>query len=341
MDYYYRVINNNEIPIKSPEFLEVAALAHPNIAFIKYWGNRDNDLRLPCNGSLSMNLSGLETKTSVQIDPSLSADQFRLSGKQTEGEALKRVSNFLDIVRNLAGISFFARVESENNFPAGAGIASSASAFAALALAASRAAGLNLGEEALSRLARRGSGSACRSIPDGFVEWQAGSTDQDSFAWSIAPADHWDLVDLICVLNSEHKTVGSTGGHALASTSDLHLLRQEHVEERIEICRKAILDKDFERFASVVEEDSNLMHAVMRTSKPPLNYWLPETEVILWKVKHWRKNGIPVCSTVDAGPNVHVLTLSSEVEKVEALLKECPGVQRIFKARAGQGVRLI
>ena len=143
------------------------------------------------------------------------------------------------------------------------------------------------------------------------------------------------------MLNSEHKTVGSTGGHVLASTSDLHLLRQERVDERIGICRRAILDRDFERFASVVEEDSNLMHAVMRTSKPSLNYWLPETEVILWKVIHWRKKGIPVCSTVDAGPNVHVLTLSSEAEKVEALLKECPGVKRIYKARAGQGARLI
>ena len=333
--------NHNETSMKSPDFQPISAAAHPNIAFIKYWGNRDRELRLPCNGSLSMNLSGLVTHTTVRFDPELQQDCFVLSGEITSGPALNRVSHFLDHVRLLAKTNVYAHVESQNNFPIGAGIASSASAFAALAMAASHAIGLKLNERDLSRLARQGSGSACRSIPDGFVEWQPGTNDADSFAFSIAPADHWNLVDLVCVLDNTHKSVGSTDGHALAKTSPLQAIRLAHVQERVEKCRTAILDKDFERFAEVVEEDSNLMHAVMRTSKPALRYWLPETEVVLWNVLIWRKEGLPVCSTVDAGPNVHVLALGEYAEEVETRLAGLPGVQKIFKASPGDGAKLL
>lgn len=327
--------------MKSPEYPTITAIAHPNIAFIKYWGNRDDKLRLPCNSSLSCNLAGLETRTSVRFDPSLSADCFTLAGERIEGSALARVSDFLNIVRELAGRPHYAEVSSANNFPAGAGIASSASAFAALVLAASTAIGLNLEEKELSGLARRGSGSASRSIPGGFVEWQAGTGDADSYAFSIAPADYWELVDLVCVLDTSHKSVGSTGGHALAHTSPLQALRQLHVTERLDLCRKAILERDFELFSIVVEEDSNLMHAVMRTSSPSLVYWLPETEVILWTVKEWRNQGKAVCTTVDAGPNVHVLTLKQDVPWALTQLKQLPGVRQILQAQVGQGARLL
>ena len=287
-----------------------------------------------------MNLSGLETRTTVQFDPNLTNDVFVLSGEVVVGPALERVSHFLDHVRSLANENVYAHVESHNNFPAGAGIASSASAFAALALAASYAIGLNLNEKDLSRLARRGSGSASRSIPTGFVEWQAGTSDADSFAYTIAPADYWDLVDLICVLDSRHKSVGSTGGHALADTSPLQAVRLSQVQERVDLCRKAILTKDFESFARLVEEDSNQMHAVMRTSNPPLRYWLPETEIVLWNVLNWRKEGIPACCTVDAGPNVHVLVLSDYASALQIKLAELPGVQKIFRAGPGPGASL-
>lgn len=326
--------------MKSPEFKTISAVALPNIAFIKYWGNRDQALRLPCNSSLSMNLSGLETRTTVHFDPALDHDILILSGETVVGPTLERVSRFLDHLRSLAAKNTYAHVVSQNNFPSGAGIASSASAFAALALAASHAVGLDLNEQELSRLARGGSGSASRSIPGGFVEWQAGTSDADSFAFSIAPANHWDLVDLVCVLDSTHKSVGSTGGHALADSSPLQPIRLAHVQERVDQCRKAILERDFESFAQVVEEDSNFMHAVMRTSNPPLHYWLPETEIVLWNVLNWRKEGIPACSTVDAGPNVHVLVLSEYASEIENQLAELSGVQKIFKASPGPGASL-
>mgnify|MGYP001019015540 CR=1 FL=1 len=230
---------------------------------------------------------------------------------------------------------------SENNFPAGAGIASSASAFAALALAASSAAGLSLQEHELSHLARLGSGSACRSIPVGFVEWLAGEDDRSSYAVSIAPAEHWDLVDLICVVDEGHKAVGSTAGHALAYSSALNPLRIAGVPQRLTACKDALLSRDFSRFAEVVESDSDWMHAVMRTSSPPLRYWTETTELILWSVRAWRDAGRALCTTVDAGPNVHVLALPSEAEWAKQELARIPGVLRVLEARPGGGAFLI
>ena len=201
------------------------ALAHPNIAFIKYWGDQDPCLRIPANGSLSMNLSELHTRTRVTFSADLPGDRLTVNNQPFTGAGLARVSELLSCVRELAGLHLFATVESSSNFPIGAGIASSASAFAALSLAASGAAGLQLNESQLSRLARSGSGSACRSVPGGFVEWQAGSSDEDSFAFSIAPPEHWDLVDCIVIVSQVHKSVGSTTGHALALTSPIQLSR--------------------------------------------------------------------------------------------------------------------
>ena len=320
---------------------EFTAIAHPNIAFIKYWGNRDDALRLPLNGSISMNLSGMESCTSVQFDEALECDAFELNGEAQSGASLQRVSQFLDHVRRLAGSSHYARVSSTNNFPTGAGIASSASAFAALAMAASKAAGLNLSQKDLSRLARLGSGSACRSIPDGFVEWLPGDDDASSYAVSIAPRDHWDLVDAVAVISQEHKPIGSSAGHKLAHTSPLNAQRVLDAPERLKACREALLGRDFARFAEVVELDSNYMHAVMRTSNPPLVYWEPATEVLLWQIWQWRKQGHAICATVDAGPNVHVLTLKSELEWLQKALLELPGVKNVLVGEPADGARLI
>lgn len=321
--------------------ISAAALAHPNIAFIKYWGNRDNDLRLPSNGSISMNLDGLFTRTIVSFQPSLPYDELIINGHEITGKSLDRVSLILDIVRGLAGIKMNAEVMSENNFPTGAGIASSAAAFAALALAAGKAAGLDMSESELSRLARRGSGSAARSIPGGFVEWQMGSGETDSFAFSIAPADHWDLLDCIAVVSAAHKKTGSTEGHALAGTSPLQQARLADAPRRLEICRDAILNKDFGSFASIIEHDSDMMHAVMMTSDPPLMYWQSATMEIFHSVREWREGGLPAAYTVDAGPNVHVLCPRAQAAEIEKRLKELPGVKDVLVAGAGGAARIV
>ncbi len=317
------------------------ALAHPNIAFIKYWGNRDNPLRLPANGSISMNLLGLETRTSVLFDASLHADELSIDSKPASGAALERVSHVLDLVRALSGVSQFARVESASNFPAGAGMASSASAFAALALAASTAAGLDLDEASLSRLARRGSGSACRSVPGGFVEWKAGTTDLDSYAYSLVPPDHWDLADCIAVISAEHKTTGSTQGNTLAVTSPLQDGRVTDTPRRLDICRRAIVDRDFEALAEIVELDSNMLHAVMMTSSPALFYWQPVTLTVMEAVRQARAGGLPVCYTIDAGPNVHVITQKGHQAAVKSLLEGIAGVKEVCVAAPGGPARLV
>jgi diphosphomevalonate decarboxylase len=315
------------------------AVACPNIAFIKYWGNRDERLRLPSNGSISMNLEGLVTRTTVAFDPALEADRLTIAGAPVRGPGLERVSAFLDLVRGLAGMDARAEVTSENNFPSGAGIASSASAFAALALAAARAAGLDLGEAELSCLARRGSGSACRSVPGGFVEWEAGAGDADSFAVSLAPPEHWDLTDCVAIVNAGHKRTGSTEGHALAGTSPLQAARVKDTARRLDECRRALLARDFEALAGVVEQDSDLMHAVMMTSSPPLHYWLPASLGVMRAVRAWRVEGIPVLYTVDAGPNVHVLCPREQAGEVERRLRELPGVGQVLVAGAGGPAR--
>src|SRR3989344_2439626 len=175
--------------------MKSTAIAPSNIAFTKYWGRKDEKLRLPMNGSISMCLSNLLTTTTVEFSEKLKADDIIINGERREKEALK-VSKHLDRIRKLAGISTYAKVVSQNSFPTATGLSSSASGFAALTVAGAKAAGLNLSEKELSILARQGSGSACRSIPDGFVEWIDGDTSETSYAISLYPPEHWHIVDV-------------------------------------------------------------------------------------------------------------------------------------------------
>src|SRR5664280_2234047 len=309
--------------------------AHPNIAFIKYWGNRDEALRLPVNGSISMNLAGLETRTTVNFSDLRQNDSLMLNGSKKNGAALQRVSDFLELVRRMAGIHSHAEVISESNFPTAAGMASSAAGFAALALAATKAAGINLDELGLSRLARRGSGSACRSIPTGFVEWQMGTSEANSYAVSIASPSHWELVDCIAIVSSDPKSTGSAEGHALAGTSPLQAARVADAPRRLEICRNAILRRDFAAFAEIVELDSNLLHAVMMTSHPALFYWQPASLTVMQAVRETRAKGHSVCYSVDAGPNIHVITEAAEKDQTAGFLRSLPGVREVLTAPVG------
>lgn len=311
------------------------AIAHPNIALIKYWGNKDPELRLPSNSSISMNLAGLFTQTHVSFEPDLTGDRLVINNNLVTGHGLHRVNALLDRVRRMSGQSQYAQVSSQNNFPTGVGIASSASAFAALSLAASSAAGLELDEKSLSRLARTGSGSACRSIPGGFVEWQEGDSHESSYAFSLAPPEHWNLTDCVAVVSKTHKLVGSTQGHTLAPTSPLQVARVADALRRLDLCRAAILGRDFEALAEVVEQDSNIMHAVMMTSTPPLIYWQPATLEIMHSVQAWRQTGLPVCYTIDAGPNVHVICPTESAHQVIDLLRQIEGVEKVLSAPPG------
>ncbi len=317
------------------------ARSYSNIAFIKYWGNRDDALRLPANGSISMNLDGLETVTTVRFRPDLRADSLTLNGQPQQGEPLERASRHLDHIRRLAGYETRAEVVSRNNFPTGTGIASSASAFSALTLAACAALGLNPDEPTLTRLARRGSGSASRSVPGGFVEWYAGADDRSSYAESIASPDHWALVDLVAIVSHEHKTVGSTGGHAIAPTSPLQPARVADTPRRLDQCRTAIRERDFDALADVVEQDALMMHGVMMSSRPSLVYWQPPTLALILSTQAWRAQGTPVCFTIDAGPNVHLITTVDEGERVARAVEQVDGVKAVLAATPGGPAHLL
>ena len=325
--------------VNVPDFT-ATAIAHPNIAFIKYWGNRDHDLRLPQNGSISMNLAGLHTHTRVSFDPAFLQDSLTLNHRPVTGAGLERASKFLDIVRAKAGVSWYARIESASNFPTRAGIASSAAGFAALAVAAAAALDLQLSEAQLSALARRGSGSACRSVPAGFVEWLPGTGDEDSYAVCIAPPEHWDLVDCIAILIETPKATGSSDGHRLADTSPLQAARVANAPDRLAICRRAILERDFDALAAVTELDSNLMHAVMMTSTPPLLYWEPASITIMKAVPAWRRSGLAACYTLDAGPNVHIICQTATAQEIKSRLDSLPGVKQVLMATVGGGAHL-
>ena len=324
---------------------KATAIAHPNIALIKYWGNRDSALRLPANSSLSMNLAALTTTTTVEFCSDLDADRVTIDDAEATASARERVSTHLDRVRALASINLKACVISRNNFPAGTGLASSASAFAALTVTACAAAGLQLSTDALSRLARRGSGSACRSVPGGYVLWDACDDDDCSFGRTIAPPDHWDLRDVIAIVESAHKATGSTQGHSLAGTSPLQAARVASTPARLERCKTAILARDFPALADVIEQDALAMHAVMMTGAPSLLYWRPATLAVMQAVRAGRADGMAVAFTIDAGPNVHCICPAESSAQVEHLVRahslRSAGVERILTSGVGGGSRLV
>jgi len=320
---------------------QATALAHSNIAFVKYWGNLDDDRRLPLNDSLSMGLSEARTVTSVQFEPERRFDRIVVDGETRYGPVHDRVVAHLDRLRWRAGTSWRAVVRSANSFPMGTGIASSASAFAALTVAASHALGLQLSEPELSALARLGSGSAARSIPGGFVEWRAAETDGGSYATTIAPPEHWDLRDLVAVVERAHKSTGSTDGHRAARTSPFLAARMGELTERLPRVRRALLERDLASFGPAVEAEALSLHAVALTSRPALLYWTGATVRLLHQVGAWRAAGLPVYFTLDAGPNVHLLCEGSHAAELEAALSQLDYVEMILHNRPAGAARLV
>ncbi len=247
--------------------MKFTAIAPSNIAFIKYWGKKDADLRLPTNGSISMNLSNLSTKTTVGF--SLSYKEDKIDGDEPFSLKEKnRIIAHLDRIRKLAGVSTKAKIVTKNNFPIGTGLSSSASGFAALTLAASKALGLDLTEKELSIIARLGSGSACRSIPDGFVEWLKGNSSESSYARSIYAPGYWNLVDTVAIVNQGRKKISSSEGQRFVGTSPFYPKRLSHMENKIKTLKKYLKDKNFQSFGELIQLEALELHAIMLTSQP-------------------------------------------------------------------------
>lgn len=318
---------------------KATAVAHPNIAFIKYWGQTDPALNLPANPSLSMNLGFLTTVTTVEFCADLAVDAVVIDNEPATARALARVVEHLDRVRALAAVEHRARVVSRNGFPAGTGLASSAAAFAALSLAATRALDLELEEAALSRLARMASGSACRSVPGGYSLWE-GDGHEQSFARQVAPPAHWDLRDVVALVSYEHKAVSSYDGHGSAPGSPFYAARLAAIPALLGAVRRGIAERSLETMGPAVEADALAMHAVMMTSRPGLLYWEPATVRVLHAVRAWRDEGLRVFFTMDAGPNVHCLCEAPHAPEVERRLRNLDGVLDVLSSSPGEGVRL-
>ncbi|OGG24104.1 diphosphomevalonate decarboxylase [Candidatus Gottesmanbacteria bacterium RIFCSPLOWO2_01_FULL_43_11b] len=284
--------------------MKVTAIAPANIAFIKYWGRKDAKLRIPSNPSISMNLSACITKTTVEFSNDFKQDTV------TKGFDEKRIIAHIDRIRDLAKTKMRAKITTNNSFPTSVGVASSASGFAALTVAAAAALGLKLSPKKLSSLARLGSGSACRSIPDGFVKWEG------EYAYSLYPHDYWDLRDILVIVESKQKEISSSKGHEAVETSPFFAKRLAMIPKRIKWIEKALGEKNFPAFGKVIEEDCLDMHHVMQTQDPPLIYWNDKTREIMDTVRRWRKEGIPVYFTIDAGANVHLICEGKDERKV-------------------------
>lgn len=320
----------------------VTARAHTNIALVKYWGKADTEFILPQTSSLSLTLDQFYTDTTVEFDDHLSADEVTLNGQRLSEKASQKVHTFLNLVRQMTAGTSFARVSSTNHVPTAAGLASSASAFAALAGAASKAAGLNLDKPALSRLARRGSGSATRSIYGGFVEWQAGHSDADSYAVPIAEQVEWPLAVVALVLDPHHKKVSSRQGmQSSVTTSPYYAAWRDVVAQDLAAIKPAIHDHDFQTLGAILESNAMRMHALTLSAQPPYTYFNGDTLTAMAAVQELRDQGVPCYYTLDAGPNLKVFCEEPAVSAITQRFSELFGATNVIVAHPGPGLKYL
>jgi diphosphomevalonate decarboxylase len=314
------------------------ATAHPNIALVKYWGKRDERLVLPRSSSLSMTLDVFPTTTTVRLAPAEGTDVVTLGGEPADGEPRRRVVAFLDLVRELAGRTEFAVVDTRNTVPTGAGLASSASGFAALAMAAAAAYGLDLDATALSRLARRGSGSAARSIFGGFAMWHAGD-DLGSYAEPVAGAG-LDPALVVALVDTGPKAVSSrTAMRRTVDTSPLYPAWVDSSGADLRDMTVALRRGDLDAVGEIAERNALGMHATMLAARPAVRYLSPASVEVLDGVLRLRRDGVSAYATMDAGPNVKVLCHRTDADRVAEAVGAAGGCPTAV-ARPGPGAHL-
>ncbi|HFD1794033.1 TPA: diphosphomevalonate decarboxylase [Enterococcus faecium] len=319
------------------------ARAYTNIALIKYWGKKNEELILPMNNSLSLTLDAFYTETEVIFSDSYMVDEFYLDGTLQDEKATKKVSQFLDLFRKEAGFSLKASVISQNFVPTAAGLASSASGLAALAGACNTALKLGLDDLSLSRFARRGSGSACRSIFGGFVEWEKGHDDLSSYAKPV-PSDSFedDLAMVFVLINDQKKEVSSRNGmRRTVETSSFYQGWLDSVEGDLYQLKQAIKTKDFQLLGETMERNGLKMHGTTLAAQPPFTYWSPDSLKAMDAVRQLRKQGIPCYFTMDAGPNVKVLVENSHLSEVQETFTKLFSKEQVITAHAGPGIAII
>ena len=307
------------------------AHAHPNIALVKYWGKQEKPGNLPATPNLSISLAGLTTVTHVSDAPS---DTFILNSKETSDPKLVR---WLEALRGTFDVPPL-QIDSGNDFPTSAGLASSASGFAALITAINAHCDLGLNQEMCSEWARVGSASAARSIFGGFValvppQWQA---------IPMAKRDHWPLEVMVAVTSNEPKSVNSGEGMERSRlTSPYYNAWVRDATTDFAAASEAIERRDFLSLAAVAELNCLKMHSIMLTSQPTLSYWTPASIACMDRVRSLREEGHDVFFTVDAGPQIKAVCLPASADAVASALSETPGVLEVIRSSLGEGARVV
>lgn len=303
-----------------------------NIALAKYWGKSDRGDNLTAVPSLSLTLDALRSRTEVRLDEGLAVDRLQLGGRDVVGRPLSRVVELLDRMRALCGEERRAQVTSINNFPTAAGLASSASGFAALALASCQSMQLSLDAGQISSEARKSSASAARSLFGGFSILEAEAAEAEA----LYPPQHWDVAMVVAVVASSEKAIGSTGGMIhTKSTSPYYSAWEQVSTDCYQAVKSGVAERDFAKVADAMEHSTRLMHATMMTARPPVLYLAGPTVELMHEIAALRAAGEPVGYTMDAGPNVKVFTLGSHVKKVEQMLRAFPGIASTIVCRPG------
>lgn len=329
---------HRESELKNNKPQKTTTQASSDVALIKYWGKKDEVLRLPENGSISLILDGLDTITTVEFQENLKEDVITIQGENDQEETA-RVKEQLSRIRALANISHFAKVVSQNSFPKGTGLSSSGSGFAALTYAATTAAGLELSEKELSILSRQGSGTACRCACGGIVEWLDGDTSETSFSQSLYDKQYWDIRDIVAVVDEGKKRVSSTQGHTTAQSSVFFETRQANLDKKILELKTALAQKDFSKLGQIVENEALEFHSILLTSQPPLIAWYPGTIEVMLEVQAMRAEGIEAYFTINTGFNIHVLTLPKHEKEVQERLNKLALVKKTLLAKIGDKPR--
>ena len=318
----------------------VKARAHTNIAVVKYWGKANERIILPQNSSLSLTLDRFYTDTEVRFAPQLTHDQIQLNHQRIPEDI--KIQSVMNIVRQLMGKNVYANVKSVNHVPTAAGLASSASGLAALAAAASYAAGLKLSRRKLSRLARHGSGSASRSIYGGWVEWQKGHNNRTSYAYPVPHPQLTQVRMIAIVLKKSPKKISSREGmRRCVKTSPYYSAWTKVTAKNLQQAKSAIQQRDFTKLGRVAETNAMRMHALTLSAEPPFTYLTGKTLRVIQMVHHLRAAGLECYYTIDAGPNVKIICQKSDCQLIKRYLSKFFSARRIIISGPGAGVKIL
>src|SRR5215210_1718903 len=324
------------------------ALSHPNKAIVIYWGNENDMLRIPTRSSLSITLQGishpLDYIVSLRTMPSSERDKVIIDGIEDKGEIYGHFVHHLNAMRRYTGFRKKVEVTTRTSFPVGSGIAGSAASASALAEAFAGLIGKTTDTRLKSIMARRGSGSASRSVFGGFVMWQKGNSDDSSYSKQLFDENYWDLRNVIAMVCFNPKKIRSIEGMKLSKKTCPEQIYSGFVsvaDPHIEQISAALSARDIAKLGASYEEENYLFRQVCLKTTPPLDYWMKGTHDILDKVANLRKDGIPAYAGTDAGPNVHIFTVPKHVERVIRTIQEVEGVLDIIHCRVGEGSHLI